>query len=305
MSFSEQAPNRALIIDDIRTWLRMITEANGFPLDVVTVDDRLRQADEVALAEMPWLGVFAAPGQQAPRYFPFGRKEEIFDVLVVGHVRGSSQAEKEEIVSLLESAIETQLQRDPTRDGFSVDTIAVSAPDTDEAQPDKGGRVDRVVDLQIRYRCSFFPGDDARQRVAHGELYFSGAPDPTNINTGAYVPLEGATTLGSAVSFDSPTAGRLRHTGVKTRLMRVEASGVITPSIAGAVTLAIRHNGTALPASATPVTPSGAGAPVPFAVAVLVELAENDYVDLAMIAGSAGTVTLAALNLSAVPVSRF
>lgn len=305
MSFSEQAPNRALILDDIRTWLKMITSANGWPISVVTVDDRLRQADEVSLGDLPWVGVFAAPGQQAPRYFPFGRKEEIFDVLVVGHVRGATQAEKEEVVSLLETAIEAQLQRDPTRDGFSIDTVAVSAPDTDEAQPDKGGRVDRVTDLQIRYRCSFFPGDDARQPVAHGELYFSGAPDPTTINTGAYVPLEGATTLGSAVAFDSPTPGRLRHTGVKTRLMRVEASGVITPSIAGAVTLAIRRNGTALPASATPITPPSAGAPVSFSVTTIVEMAENDYVDLAMIAGSAGSVTLAALNLTAVPVSRF
>lgn len=313
MSNLDQAPNRALILDDIRAYLSTIRLDTGWPIEVVTIGDKLRQADEMQLEELPWVGVYAAPASPPAEYFPFGRKRVTFDVLVVAHVRGADQAEKEEQVALLESAIETVLQIDPTRDGFAIDTWAVGATDSDEAQPDKGGRIDKVTDLQIRYRTNFVPSDEeGRHRVAHGEIIKSGANQNTVLAAGVPAALaidtELAEDASTAVLFDQPGDGILRYTGARPRTMRLEAFGAISALTADAVSLIfVRTRGAVLVAPEAQVSLNLEAGNVDqvFSIAALIDLEQNDTIHVRGGAAAGCTVTVSSFAMSAVPVSRF
>lgn len=304
----DQAPNRALILQDIRSWLGMITEANGYPITVRTVGDELKQADQMSKDLLPWVGVFTAPVQPGPVYFPFGRKEVLYDVVVVAHVRGANQAEKEAEVARLEQAIEEVLQIDPTRDGFAIDTVAAEAPDSDDAQPDKGGRVDWVTDLTIRYRCNFYPDAEARGRMAHGEIYRSGLATATVIGAGqvgAIQPFAGTTILGSAVLFDSPADGQLRYTGAKTRTMRLAGVGALYASVAMEVFVGISKNGTIIPSSVVSFNVSGAVEGVAFSVQHIGDLVESDVIKLEVLTLTQGSIYWINGTLEAIPVAYF
>lgn len=143
-------------------------------------------------------------------------------------------------------------------------------------------------------------------QTAYGEINNSGAAVATTVTTAGtfYVTAGTSALLAQARQFDSPSAGRLRYTGTKTREMLVSCYADFTANTNNlTITYQIRKNGQANTDAQVQSNKGNAADVRAVSITALIEMAHNDYLELWLTADANGvTVTKQNFNLNAVAI---
>ena len=139
--------------------LGRIDVANGYPISIRRVFREVVPASLVADNQFPAVCVFPPSfGQPQPEYH-LRFQDHFVRITIVIHVRSPDLLQRVEMLALLESSTHEELELDPTRGGWAIDTRQVSGTDSDEGTPIAAGQPSTATIVKI-YEVTFNPGPE-------------------------------------------------------------------------------------------------------------------------------------------------
>lgn len=149
-------PTRNLILENIATVLAAITTSAGYKTTVKGVDRVIRNWADVGGDELPRLCV--KPGRTRYEHNPGGVVRSVMPVHIVGHVKGTTDADASDKLSDLEDdvwrALNVDIYRGTNASGEqNAITTRITESETDEGDPDKmssaggGGTFEVVAEI--------------------------------------------------------------------------------------------------------------------------------------------------------------
>jgi len=154
-------PARALILDNIKTTLAVISIAGGYKTTVTKVERYLRDWADVDPTEMPWIGFF--PGAERPQHQPGEMLRMVMPIIVVAHIETVVDEDLEVAhrdrttkISNLVDDIVAALMVDIRRDSNASSTRYIAPSQTDEGVPDYVSDRGGVVSAQMNFEIVYF-----------------------------------------------------------------------------------------------------------------------------------------------------
>ena len=126
------AAGRLDILAAILGGLQGITLANGYSMDVVTVEKVLKSWEDVPDSKKPWIGF--APDVERYEYQPTHRIRCFLDLRLIAHVSEKTVDERYEALENLSDDVIRALRQSVIRSGCA-DSITLTELQTDEADP--------------------------------------------------------------------------------------------------------------------------------------------------------------------------
>jgi hypothetical protein len=141
-------PARKLILNNLQTTFETVTTGNGYKTTVDTVQALARGYFDVKTGERPFIGY--VPGIETVQYQPSNMIYCTLALSVIGHVSGTSLADRQTKLNNLIDDLIAVLNVDTTRDSNAISTT-VTQFETDEGDPDAHGDGSVLMQVQIRY----------------------------------------------------------------------------------------------------------------------------------------------------------
>lgn len=141
-------PVRKLILDNLQTTFAGVTTSNGYKTNVETVQALARGYYDVKTGERPFIGY--VPTSENFQHQPGGNMYSTMNVAVIGHISGTTLADRQTKINNLIDDVIAVLNVDTTRGSNAISTTAVSV-ETDEGDPDASGDGSFIMQTQIKY----------------------------------------------------------------------------------------------------------------------------------------------------------
>jgi hypothetical protein len=142
-------PNRKLILNNLQSTFEGITVANGYKTTITKVQALARGFADVKSGERPFIGY--VPQAEQVEHFPFDLLRCTLNISIIGHVSGSSQADRSTKLNNLIDDITAAFYEDPTR-GTNAITSRLGQIETDEGDPDGKGDGSVLMQAVIIYQ---------------------------------------------------------------------------------------------------------------------------------------------------------